>query len=47
MSDSVLHHRQQPIRLSCPWDSPGKNMEWVTVSFSIVSSVVQILMLVL
>ena len=25
MSDSVPPHRQQPTRLPCPWDSPGKN----------------------
>ena len=25
MSDSVRPHRWQPIRLPCPWDSPGKN----------------------
>ena len=25
MSDSVRLHRQQPTRLLCPWDSPGKN----------------------
>ena len=25
MSDSVQPHRQQPNRLLCPWDSPGKN----------------------
>ena len=25
MSDSVQPHRQQPNRLSHPWDSPGKN----------------------
>ena len=25
MSDSVRPHRQQPIRLHHPWDSPGKN----------------------
>ena len=25
MSDSVRPHRQQPTRLSYPWDSPGKN----------------------
>ena len=24
MSNSVRPHRQQPTRLSCPWDSPGK-----------------------
>ena len=25
MSDSARPHRQQPIRLPRPWDSPGKN----------------------
>ena len=25
MSDSVWPHGQQPTRLPCPWDSPGKN----------------------
>ena len=25
MSDSVRPHRQQPTRLLCPWNSPGKN----------------------
>ena len=25
VSDSVRPHRRQPIRLLCPWDSPGKN----------------------
>ena len=25
MSDSVWPHRQQPNRLLCPWDSPGKS----------------------
>ena len=25
MSDSVRSRRQQPTRLPCPWDSPGKN----------------------
>ena len=25
MSDSARPHRQQPTRLLCPWDSPGKN----------------------
>ena len=24
-SDSVRPHGQQPTRLTCPWDSPGKN----------------------
>ena len=27
VSDSVQPHRQQPTRLPCPWDSPGKNTE--------------------
>ena len=25
MSNSVQPHRRQPTRLTCPWDSPGKN----------------------
>ena len=25
VSDSVWPHRQQPTRLPCPWDSPGKS----------------------
>ena len=25
MPDSVRPHRQQPTRIPCPWDSPGKN----------------------
>ena len=25
MSNSVRPHRWQPMRLPCPWDSPGKN----------------------
>ena len=25
VSDSVRPYRRQPIRLLCPWDSPGKN----------------------
>ena len=25
MSNSVRPHGQQPTRLPCPWDSPGKN----------------------
>ena len=34
VSDSVRPHRRQPTRLRRPWDSPGKNMEWVAISFS-------------
>ena len=33
MSDSVRPQRQRPTRLRHPWDSPGKNMEWVAISF--------------
>ena len=25
MSDSLPHHGLQPVRLLCPWDSPGKD----------------------
>ena len=25
----LRHYGLQPARLLCPWDSPGKNMEWV------------------
>ena len=25
---------QQPTRLLCPWDSPGRILEWVAISFS-------------
>ena len=34
MSDSVRPHRRQPTRLPRPWDSPGKTLEWVAISFS-------------
>ena len=34
MSDSVRPHRRQPARLPHPWDSPGKTLEWVAISFS-------------
>ena len=34
MSDSVRPQRRQPIRLPCPWDSPGKKLEWVAISFA-------------
>ena len=34
MSDSVWPHRRQPTRLPRPWDSPGKTLEWVAISFS-------------
>ena len=27
-------HVLQPARLLCPWDFPGKNLEWVAISFS-------------
>ena len=34
MSDSVRPHRWKPTRLPCPWDSPGKNIGVVAISFS-------------
>ena len=34
MSDSVRPHRRKPTRLPRPWDFPGKNTEWVAISFS-------------
>ena len=38
MSDSVQPHRWQPTRLRHPWDSPGRVLEWVTISFSTIHS---------
>ena len=34
MSDSLQTHGLQPARFLCPWDSPGKNTEWVAISYS-------------
>ena len=34
VSNSVRPQRRQPPRLPSPWDSPGKTMEWVAISFS-------------
>ena len=34
VSDSLQPHRLQPARLLCPWDYPGKNIEWVAIPFS-------------
>ena len=34
VSDSLQPHGLYPARLLCPWDSPGKNIEWVVISFS-------------
>ena len=34
MSNSTRPHREQPTRLPCPWDSPGKNTGVVVISFS-------------
>ena len=31
----VQPQRRQPTRLPRPWDSPGKKLEWVAISFSI------------
>ena len=34
MSDSLWPHGLQHARLLCPWIFPGKNTEWVAISFS-------------
>ena len=30
-SDSLQSYGLQPTRLLCPWNSPGKNLEWVVM----------------
>ena len=34
MSDSLRPHGLQPTRLLRPWNSPGRILEWVAISFS-------------
>ena len=34
VSDSLRPHGLQPSRLFCPWDSPGKKLEWVVMPSS-------------
>ena len=34
MSDFLQPHELEPARLLCPWDFPGKILEWVAISFS-------------
>ena len=34
MFNSEQPHRWQPTRLPHPWDSPGRILEWVAISFS-------------
>ena len=34
MYDALQPHRLQPTRLLCPWDSPGKNIQWVAMTSS-------------
>ena len=34
MSNSARPHRQQPTRIPCPWDCPGKNTGVGCISFS-------------
>ena len=38
VSNSLWPHRLWPTRLLCSWNSPGKNMGWVAISFSRQSS---------
>ena len=40
-SDSLQPYELQLARLLCPWDSPGKTLEWVAISFSRGSSQVR------
>ena len=35
VSDSSQPHGLQPTRLLCPWDFPGKSLEWVAIAFSV------------
>ena len=37
-SDSLRPHGLSPTRLLCPWDSPGRILEWVAISSSRKSS---------
>ena len=34
VSDSLRLHGLQPARFLCPWNSPGKNTEWIAFPFS-------------
>ena len=34
MSNSLWPHGLYPNRLLCPWGSPGKNSEWLSISYS-------------
>ena len=34
VSDSLKSHGLLPARLLCPWNFPGKNTEWVAISYS-------------
>ena len=34
VSDTLQPHGLWPARLLCPWNFPGKNLEWVAISFS-------------
>ena len=34
VSDSLWSHGLWPARLLCPWDAPGKNLEWIAIPFS-------------
>jgi hypothetical protein len=38
-------HGPQPTRLLCPWDFPGKSMEWSAIVFSTMGSFLSIIML--
>ena len=37
-ADSLGPYEPYPVSLLCPWDFPGKEMEWVFMLFSILKS---------
>ena len=34
VTDALQPHELQPTRLHCPWNFPGKILEWVAMAFS-------------
>ena len=41
VSDSSQPHGLQPTRLLCPWDFPGKVLEWGAIAFSVLVHIIQ------
>ena len=40
VSDPLQPRGLQPVRLLCPWDSPGKNLEWAVIMIIIIITVI-------